>query len=191
MQVPPEVAFRGFEPDDWLKRAVHGEIEKLDRYYDRIVTCRVMVEMPHRRRRDGNPYHTRIELSVPGRDLVVSRKPDGDRAREDPLVAVDEAFAAITRQLEDYVHERRGDVKRHRPADRGRVWRLFPGNAPGDRYGFLRTAAGREIYFHENSLVGADFERLDVGTEVRFHEERGVEGPQASTVRLAERRASR
>lgn len=188
MQFPPEIAFRGFEPDEWLKDAIHKEIDKLDDHFGRVVGCRVMVELPHRRREEGNPYHVRIELSVPGRNLVVSRSPKArERERETQMTAVDEAFSAMTRRLEDYVRELRGDVKQKHEIAHGRVWRLFPGSAPGERYGFIRTPDGTDVYFHENSLLDADYDQVELGTEVRFHEEQGREGPQASTVRVLQR----
>lgn len=187
MQFPPEIAFRGFEPDEWLKDTVRREIDRLDDYFDRIVGCRVMVELPHQRREEGNPYHVRIELSVPGRNLVVSRSPKArERERETQMTALDEAFGAMRRRLEDYARELRGDVKRKREPAHGRVWQLYPGGAPGERYGFIRTPDGSDVYFHENSLLGTGFDRIEVGAEVRFHEEQGVEGPQASTVRVLE-----
>lgn len=188
MQFPPEIAFRGFEPDEWLKDTVRREIDRLDDYFDRIVGCRVMVELPHQRREEGNPYHVRIELSVPGRNLVVSRSPKArERERETQMSALDEAFGAIRRRLEDYARELRGDVKRKQEQSHGRVWQLYPGGSPGERYGFIRTPDGSDVYFHENSLLGSDFDHVEIGAEVRFHEEQGDEGPQASTVRLLER----
>jgi cold shock CspA family protein len=41
-----------------------------------------------------------------------------------------------------------------------------------------------EIYFHRNSVLDADFDKLKIGTEVRFVEEAGDKGPQASTVKV-------
>jgi cold shock CspA family protein/ribosome-associated translation inhibitor RaiA len=188
MQFPPEIAFRGFEPDEWLKEIVRSEVERLDDYFERIVGCRVMVELPHQRREDGNPYHVRIELSVPGRNLVVNRSPKArERERETQMSALDDAFGAMRRRLEDYARELRGDVKRKPEPAHGRVWRLYPGGAPGERYGFIRTPDGSDIYFHENSLLGPGFDQVEVGSEVRFHEEQGDEGPQATTVRVLDR----
>lgn len=188
MQFPPEIAFRGFEPAEWLKEAIHKEIDKLDDHFGRVVGCRVMVELPHRRHEEGNPYHVRIELSVPGRNLVVNRSTKSrERERETQMTAVDDAFSAMTRRLEDYVRELRGDVKQKRDVAQGRIWRLFPGSAPGERYGFIRTSDGTDVYFHENSLLDTDYEEIDVGTEVRFNEEQGREGPQASTVRVLQK----
>src|SRR5205823_4404747 len=43
------------------------------------------------------------------------------------------------------------------------------------------------IYFHRNSVVGAGFDRLTLGALVRFSEEMGEKGPQASTVKIMKR----
>jgi cold shock CspA family protein len=49
-------------------------------------------------------------------------------------------------------------------------------------YGFLRTPEGRSVYFHRNAVVDDEFDQLKPGTGVRFVEELGEEGPQATTV---------
>ena len=51
-------------------------------------------------------------------------------------------------------------------------------------YGFIATSDGREIYFHRYSVIDNAFDRLSVGSEVRFAEELGEKGAQASTVHL-------
>jgi cold shock CspA family protein len=42
----------------------------------------------------------------------------------------------------------------------------------------------RQVYFHRNSVLHGDFERLAIGTEVRFSAEDGDDGPQASSVQI-------
>lgn len=180
MQVPPEMSFRDFEPSEDLRARVEDEIARLERFHDRITSCRVVVEQPHRSRRSGNLYHVRIDVTVPGRELVVSRDPGDDEARRDPVVAIEQAFSAMQRQLEEASREMRGETKTHAPAPRGRVVRLFP----GEGYGFLETPEGREVYFHENAVRNGGFSDLEVGSEVRFSEGRGIEGPQATVVHL-------
>ena len=90
------------------------------------------------------------------------------------------SFDAARRLLEDYVRERRGDVKLHAVPDHGRVARLI---AEQD-YGFITTPDGSEIYFHRNSVANGGFDKLEVGDEVRFvvQEAESPRGPQASTV---------
>ena len=90
---------------------------------------------------------------------------------------VGEVPDAAERRLEDLTRIQRGQTKRHEPQLRARVVRL----SPARDHGFLRTDDGRELYFHRHSLLG-NFDALAPGSEVRFHEEAGDDGPQASTV---------
>jgi cold shock CspA family protein len=174
-----QIAFRDMEPSVAVEAAVREHTAELDRFYDRIVSRRVVIEMPHRHHHQGRLYAVRIELGVPGREIVIGRAPTEHHAHEDVYVALRDAFGAAKRQLEDHVRRERGDTKRHEAAAEGRVARLFPERG----FGFLTTADGREIYFHRNSVVDGSFDRLVSGTPVRFVEELGEKGPQASTVR--------
>jgi cold shock CspA family protein len=164
---------------DAVEREIAERAERLERFSDRIMGCRVVVETRHRRHQ-GNLYHVRIDLTLPGHEIVVGREPALHHACEDVYVAVRDAFDAARRRLEDYA--RRGDnrVKAHESPPRGHIARLDP----GEGYGFIGTPEGREIYFHRNSVLNADFDRLTVGDPVRFHEEAGEKGPQASTVHV-------
>jgi cold shock CspA family protein len=85
----------------------------------------------------------------------------------------------MERILQDYVRKLRGEVKHHEPAlADGKIERIFP----YEGYGFILTDDNREIYFDANSVLDKPFENLEVGRKVRFFEERGEKGPQASTV---------
>ena len=175
-----QITFRGLEPTDALKEAVQIRADKLETFYDKIESCRVVVEAPHQHHRKGNVYHVRVRLTVPGEEIVVSRDPKKHLQHEDLYLAINDAFKETKRQLEDYVRRRRGQVKHHEAPPHAVVARIFP----DEGYGFLRGADGREIYFHENSVLDDGFKKLLVGTEVRFAEEEGEKGPQASTVSL-------
>jgi ribosomal subunit interface protein len=181
MQLPLQVSFRNMPPSPAIEEHVRERAAKLEEFHGDITGCRVVVEAPHRRHHQGNLYHVRVDITVPGREIVVSREPAAHHAHEDAYVAIRDAFDAARRQLEDHARERRGQIKAHEPAPHARVVRLFP----EEGYGFLATADGREVYFHQNSLVNGDFARLAVGDEVRFTEEPGEQGPQASSVHLA------
>ena len=142
------------------------------------MSCRVAVEAPHKHHHKGKLYHVRINITVPDKELVVSREPDQHHAHEDVYVAIRDAFDAMRRQLEDYARRRRGKVKRHEAPPHGRIAKLFP----EENYGNIETLDGRLVYFHQNSVVDTDFSKLETGSEVRFVEEMGEKGPQASTV---------
>jgi cold shock CspA family protein len=120
----------------------------------------------------------RIELTVPGGRLVVARDHARNQAQADLYVAVRQAFREAKRQLQDHVRRLEDRVKVPAEPPHGVVAVLMPD------HGFLRTPEGREIYFHERSVLRGAFARLRLGDRVRFAEETGDEGPQASTVEL-------
>lgn len=166
--------------DVHLSETMDGEIRekavKLAQYYDRIVRCRVIVEAPVRNHHSGKPFRVRVTVTVPGTELVVNHHAD-----EDFYSATRHAFDAMRRQLEEYTRQRRGSVKTHEdPLLVGRVTRLVLAKDCG----FLETPDGREVYFHRNSVLSPGFDHVAVGTEVRFVEEQGNDGPQASTVHI-------
>ena len=175
MRLPLEISSRDFELTDAIQANIEERAEKLDRFYDRLMSCRVAIEAPHQSQRKGVVHHLRIDMTVPGGELVVKREPN-----EDLYVAISDAFDTAERQLQEYAEKQRGDVKHHEETPRARVSRLFPERG----YGFLTTLDGREVYFHQNSVLGNKFKDLKIGTEVRFVEELGDKGPQASTVRV-------
>ena len=169
MILPLQITSRNLELTEPINADIREHAEKLDKYYDRIMSCRVVVEaMPKR-----SLYNVHIDITVPGTELVIKREPN-----QDLYVAIRDAFDAARRKLEDFARRQRGDVKHHEEPPHARISALFPDRG----YGFLTTSDGREIYFHEHSVLNHDFKHLKVGTEVRFAEEMGEKGPQASSV---------
>jgi ribosomal subunit interface protein len=184
MQIPVQVSFRNMDHSAAIEVKVRERAARLDRFYDRIMGCRVVVEAPHRRHHQGKLYHVRIDLTVPGSEILVTREPMKHHAHEDVYVAIRDAFDAAQRQLEDHVRQQRHEVKTHDAPPQGRVVRIFR----EEGYGFIETTLGREIYFHKNSVLDGAFDRLDVGSVVQFVEESGEKGPQASTVKPTSKR---
>jgi len=90
--------------------------------------------------------------------------------------------SANARRLITASRRRAGKVKSHEIPPHGKVARLFP----YEGYGFIQTPEGGLLYFHRNSLVDADFDKLAEGQEVRYVAAEGEsdKGPQASTVKL-------
>jgi cold shock CspA family protein/ribosome-associated translation inhibitor RaiA len=182
MQIPVDITFKEIGKSDALEARVREWVSKLERVYDRIVRCEVMIETPHRHHRNGRQFHVRIRLTVPGGEIVTSRDPGPDEAHEDAYVAIRDAFTAVRRQLEDHVRKTLKRGEQGRPPKRngaahGRVTYL---DVQKD-WGWIEPDDGRRIYFHRNSVLGG-VEQLAVGDEVRFTEEPGNQGPQASTV---------
>jgi ribosomal subunit interface protein len=175
MELPLQITARDISLSEAAEDDIRAKAAHLDTYYNGIMSCRVVVEGPVRHHRKG-PFTVRIDLSVPGAELVVDHQADADL-----YVAIRDAFDAARRRLEDYARRQRGAVKSHEETPRARVSRLFP----EEGYGFLETPDGREIYFHRQSVLHPGFDRLAIGAEVRFVEEPGEKGPQASTVAIA------
>ena len=180
MQVPLEIVFHNVDRSPAVEAAVRERAAKLEQFADNITSCRVTVEAPHKNHQQGNLYTVRIDLRFPGGEAVANRSPSENHAHEDVYVALRDAFRAARRQLQDRQRIRRGDVKPHEPPPHGRIASIDRERGSGR----IAAADGREIYFHRNSLLNGRFEQLEPGMEVRFSEEPGDKGPQASTVHL-------
>jgi cold shock CspA family protein/ribosome-associated translation inhibitor RaiA len=197
MILPLNISFRNMKPSEAVEARIREEATKLETFYQRIMHCRVVVELPHKHQTKGGLYHVRIDLTVPGEEIVIKHEPslqatlrrvdaekrsksaEAHAAHKDVFVVIRDAFKEARRQLQDYARRARGQTKIHEPMPAGRVSKLLP----NEDYGFLETADGREIYFHRNSVLNRAFDRLKIGSNVSFIEESGERGAQASTVR--------
>lgn len=129
MILPLQTTFRNMDASPAVTARVQEEADKLGRYFGRITSCRVIVEAPHRHHLHGESFHIRIELRVPGQELVVAHEPtliheeqseshkhlEIEGPHKDVYVAIRDAFKAMRRQLQDYVHCLRHEVKTHHP----------------------------------------------------------------------------
>jgi cold shock CspA family protein len=187
MQTQPQISFDDLPVDEAVREAALEHVARLEKTYDRITGCHVVIAQPHRHHREGRLYSVRVDLVVPGSEIVVNRNHPADHAHEDVYVALRDSFDAARRRLEDHVRHLRGAVKRHLPRAEGRVTQIFPLQG----YGFIETSDGREIYFHRHALSADDFRIVDLGTRVHFTEEEGDEGPQAASVEVVHGAAAR
>lgn len=196
MKLPLQITYRHLPPSPALDALLRERAAALDTYYGAIMRCHVLVEHQRRHHRDGNRYRVRIDLTVPGEEIVVTHEPSLYPALRDVgvdhvqkatetesvhthvEVAIHEAFDIARRQLQDYARRQRSDVKTHEAPLHGVVVRIGP------EEGWIRTLDDREIYFHEHSVLDEAFTQLEIGSDVAFAEESGDKGPQASTVRL-------
>lgn len=189
MQKPLELNYHDLPRSDWSEQLIRERVERLERYHDDIVSCTVIVSKPHKHQHSGNPYRVSIEVHLPrNRRLVVNQEPAVVEQESNLRTVIEAAFSAMERRLQSTGETRRRDALR--PADeepRGLIVRLFP----DEGYGFLRTPYGEEHYFHRNSVLHDNFDRLAVGTEVRFEPEMGDAGPQASSVQIVNKPGAR
>lgn len=109
MTIPLQISFRNTDPSPAVETRIRERAESLERFSDRITSCRVIVERNHRHHHQGNLYHVRVDLRVPGNQIVASREHGDRHAHEDVYVAVRDAFDAAERQLEDHVRRQRPD----------------------------------------------------------------------------------
>jgi cold shock CspA family protein len=181
MLVPLNISFQNSEPSEAVRSEVERQAKRLEKFHDRITSCKVAIIVPQTRHRKGDLFKIDIRIAMPShQDIIVTRTHDDVPEHEHILVAIKDAFSAAQRQIEDSIRKMRGDTKVHEEEDHGHVAKFLAGEDDG----FIETADGREVYFHRNSVLDGAFDRLKVGAEVRFVEEMGEKGPQATTVRL-------
>jgi ribosomal subunit interface protein len=175
MQLPLQITTHGIPHSDALEAHIREKVAKLEEFHPRISSCRVAVEELAQHHRQGRQFRVRIDVRVPGREIVANRD-----HHEDAYVALRDAFDSVKRQLEETVRLRRGQVKAHETTQHGQIARLFP----EEGHGFIRTADGRELYFSRENVVHPAFEELEPGTMVQFIEDAGAEGAQAKRVSM-------
>ncbi len=181
MQIPVKITVRDMPPSEALEAHIREKTQKLEQFARNIISCRVVIEMPHRHHHQGKQFNVRIGLCVPGHEIVVNRD-----QHEDVYVALREAFDAMKRQLEDREQRLRRETKNHAPEYVGRVEEV---NSVGG-YGFIiRHVDQSRLYFHRDNVVTPQFERLKAGDEVKFIEESGASGAQAKRVSLGKHHA--
>lgn len=185
MQIPVEVTYRNLDKTPELEALIQEKVAKLEAVCDHITSCRVAVEQVHTHPDQGSPFRVRVDLTVPpGHELAVTKNP-AESVQYTPLEAViRSAFEATRKQLIKLVDRQQNHTKRHPEQEMGAVvTQLFP----EEGYGFLRGLDGQEIYFHRNSVLHDDFDRLALGTGVHFFVQAGEAGPQASTVQIVDK----
>lgn len=188
MQMLVEIAFHNLEKSDWAEEEIRARVAKLEKIYDRITTCRVRVDQRANSSTRSIPPVVRIEVSVPGyKDIVVSHEPDHLQLKyqsPDLHNAINEAFRIAEDRLSEFKkwREDHGRVALHEAQNQflGQVADIDPGG----EFGFLMTKEGGLLYFHRNSVIFGEFEKLRRGDEVHYVEELGDTGPIASKVRV-------
>jgi ribosome-associated translation inhibitor RaiA/cold shock CspA family protein len=193
MQVPVEIAFHNMDSSPWAEQEIRNRIRKLEKIYDRLVSCRVRVDQRTKTGGGTIPPVVRIEMGIPGRkDLVVAHEPDHlQRKFQTPDLhnAIHEAFRIAEDQLAELKSQRESRSRaREGQHDAGNQ---FLGQVadidPRQDFGFLLTKEGGLLYFHRNSLLSGDFTKLRQGDQVYYVEDVGDTGPTAIKVRVKER----
>jgi ribosome-associated translation inhibitor RaiA/cold shock CspA family protein len=188
MQVPLEIAFHNVESSAWAEDEIRARVAKLEKLHERMTSCRVRVDQRANNSNGTIPPVVHIEIGIPGRaDIVVSHEPDHlQRKFQAPDLhnAINEAFRIAERRLTQYKDQLqdRATAAGHDAANiyLGQVAEI----TPAKDFGFLLTASGGLLYFHRNSMLSGDFDRIRVGAEVHYVEDVGDTGPIATKVRV-------
>ncbi len=103
MDKPLRITFDNLQPSEAVEADVRSRMARLDAICDRMTGARVVIGSPHRGPTRAKTYAVRIELALPGHDLVVSREPVGDLQG-----AMTAAFEVARRRLRGIVERSRG-----------------------------------------------------------------------------------
>ncbi len=189
MYVPLELSYRNVEKTESLEQTIREQVEKLERVCDHISSCRVAVEKTGGHLQSGSPYRVRVDVNVPPSHELVARSELGKgNMHQDVEAIVRDVFGEVRRQVKEINERQHGHAKVH-PQQQAvaLVDRIFQ----DQDYGFLRTVDGQEVYFHRNSVLHGDFDRLEAGTGVNLMMEMGSNGLQATSVRVVDKPGAR
>jgi ribosomal subunit interface protein len=113
MHLPLQITFHEIAHSDAVEDYVRKRAAKLDMLSERITRCRVALEQPHRHARHGGHFRVRVDVTLPGGEVVATRSPDDAKTYEDLYAAIDSAFDDVARRVQDFIQRQRGDVKPH------------------------------------------------------------------------------
>ena len=181
MALPLQITFRQMEPSAAIEARIRELAAKLERFSTQIMRCHVIVEPLSHHQKQGALFEFHIDITLPGEEIAIRRAHPASHAHEDPYVALRDAFRAARRKIEDYQRKRRLDVKTQLGPPHGKICELDSTRG----FGRIEAEDGHLVYLHRNSVLGAKLEDLETGLNVRFTEEPGDLGPQASTVHVA------
>jgi cold shock CspA family protein/ribosome-associated translation inhibitor RaiA len=180
MQIAPEIIFHDVDRSDWVEGYITERLGRLEKFAEGITRCHVTLSQEAAKHNKGNRYSVLVEVRLPPNHDIAAKKQKVIRDMATQLPAlINQAFGAIETQVKRTAQRRRAEVKTHESEPRGLVASLNP-----EGYGFIRSFDNQELYFHRNSVLHGDFDRLAVGAEVRYSAEQGEKGLQASSVQL-------
>ena len=119
MIFPLQIEFQNTQPIQAVESRIRQELAEFEKFYSRLLSCRVEVEAPRHDRR-GSVSKVRIDLGVPAKDAATvevrgaEAKDDTEHLevraqRKDASMAVHAAFNVARRRLKDFT----GDLYKH------------------------------------------------------------------------------
>lgn len=184
MQIPAKITFHNIDSSEALETRIKEKIDKLEQKFKDIIGCQVTVEAVHQNQQKGTLYSVNISVTLPKEELVASQHTGKNPLKHDKVfAAMNDAFAAMERQLTKHKEMIRREVKHHDEHwHNGEVSKMFIEND----HGFIAKADGSEVYFHRNSVDNDQFDNIEIGQKARFiiAKDEGHKGPQASLVKI-------
>ncbi len=171
--LPLQLTIRDMTNSEALQAIIRKKAEKLKTFNNRITSCRVVIDIPQKHKHRGKLFNIRIDVTVPGKELVSTRK-----TSEDVYIAIREGFNALGRQLDDHSRRRHGHVKSHNHVKHGYVTRIVT----EEGFGFIEDLLGDQYYFSITNAAYPSFNKLTVGDAVEFVPESVSGGLQAHHV---------
>lgn len=172
MQKALQITFKDIPASPAIETQIREHVEKLEQFYQDIISCHVVIEQPQRHQSQGKLYNIHINVGVPGKELAVTHN-----LQEDLYVSMRDSFDNMRKQLQSHKEQIKGHVKSHSEVLHGKVVRIFE----EDGFGFIESN-GDEYYFNSGNVVSPKFDKLEIGHEVSFIEELTGQGPQARRV---------
>jgi ribosomal subunit interface protein len=109
-----QVTFRNMGSSAALEQRIRKLVERLEHFSSQIVRCQVVVQAPHHQHHEqGALFDFQVDITVPGKNIVIGHTHTKNPAHTNPYVALRDAFRAARRQLQEYERIRRQDVKSH------------------------------------------------------------------------------
>jgi ribosomal subunit interface protein len=189
MKIPPEITYRGVEKTAAIEALLDEKIAKLERVCDHISSCHIAIEKDQDRPRDRSPYRVRLDITVPPSHELAAESTMGHQTQYAELdTVIRDVFDKAWRQLRELSKQQqeydKGKINDGAQDTTALVTKLFPDQG----YGFLKTLDGQDIHFSYNSVTHDDFDRLGIGTGVRFEAIEDEEGIlHATTVQIVDK----
>ncbi len=171
--LPVQITIRDIPGSAALEAHLRSKSAKLKQFYKNMTSCRIVLEFEQKHKHRGKLYNVKLDVTVPGKELVVTNK-----TNEDVYVAVRDAFTAIIRQLDNLSHKRHGRVKTHSDVMHGHVARI----REDEGYGFIEGTDGNEYYFSLTNVRAPGVQPLMIGDAVEYIPQSVNDGWQACHV---------
>ena len=124
MRAQTEVHFHGIERSKAVEARIIEKVEKLEKHFDKLSRCRVVLEASHRNHQRPLAYQIKIELTVPSKKpIIITHECAAAQGNSDLQLAIRDAFESAMRKVEGTARKLKQRTKteraRRRPSRAG------------------------------------------------------------------------